>query len=203
MGAAGRAQSQPPALGSRTPRHQPLQVPLLITPIRGASGTHCSLAIGAVSVSWVCAWRPGPRRGSLGDALLSSPPPPSPARCAASRLLGGPWAPRPAARSAGGRCAPPLQPATPALALCSFFAHPHVDMEMGALGILSHSGQPWHSLAPPGSASSFLLSDPLRSYQPQIFFSPPLILESSQKIAPNLCFLSEGARPEYKNPDTN
>lgn len=126
-----------------------------------------------------------------------------PARCAASRLLGRPWAPRPAARSAGGRCAPPLQPATPALALCSFFAHPHVDMEMGALGILSHSGQPWHSLAPPGSASSFLLSDPLRSYQPQIFFSPPLILESSQKIAPNLCFLSEGARLEYKNPDTN
>lgn len=77
VGAAGRAQSQPPALGSRTPRHQPLQVPLLITPIRGASGTHCSLAISAVSVSWVCAWRPGPRRGSLGDALLSSPPPPS------------------------------------------------------------------------------------------------------------------------------
>lgn len=50
---------------TQTP-HRPLQVPLAIPPIGGASGTPCSFAPSAVSVFWAPAWHLRPGRGSLG-----------------------------------------------------------------------------------------------------------------------------------------
>lgn len=203
MGAAGRAQSQPPALGSGTPRHRPLQVPLLITPIGGAPGTPCLLAIGAVSVSWACAWRPVPRRGSLGmpRCLRRRLPP-----CA---LRGFPATGRPLGSAPGGSFRRrPLRASSPTGDSCSgsllFLPKParghEVDGRFGdslALRIaLASPGFTWERFF----LSAFWIPYTLPTSD---FLFPPLILESSQEIAPNLCFLSEGARLTYKNHDTD
>lgn len=174
MGAAGRVESQPPALGSRTPRHR---TSLLRSHSRSLrSGARQELPAHLQAVLLLC---PGLAPGAQdpGGKAWGSPAVVAatslPARCTASRLLGGPWALRPAARSAGGRCAPPLQPATLGSGSLLFLHTParghEVDGRFGdtlALRIaLASSGHARECFFLPAFC-------PLPPYQPQILSFP-------------------------------
>lgn len=205
VGAAGRAQPQSHALGSRTPKQH-----------TGRFGSHSrsrrsealrGLPAPLSRVQFPCLGL-APRTRDPGREAWGSP------RC---RRRGLPeraaWLPRywaaPGlcarlhALPAAGRCAPPLHPATPALALCSFHTHPHVGLKwMGALGILSlrsalaSSGPAWEHLFLPG----FCLPKPC---QAQILSFPTPDSRKFPRDCSQASLSSEGAREAYKNLGTD
>lgn len=155
------------------------------------------------SVSWACARRPGPRRGSLGMPRCRR------RRLPPGALRGFPAPGRPLGSAPGSTlCRRPLCASSPAGDSCSgslLFLHaPASGLEVdGRFGdslalrtALATSGSTWEHFF----LSVFWLPYTLPTSD---FPFPPLILESSQEIGPNLCFLSEGARLVYKNPDTD